>query len=431
VSESDQTVSFQAPAGFVLVKSALDGISVYAPKPEETQAPALTTYTCPQCGAATRFDVTAGGVACEHCGYVAPARSEVVGRQAQEFEFTLDTLKQANQGWGVARREMHCDNCGADLAIAEEALTNTCAFCGSNKVNVRVAPADALRPRFLIPFKITLAETRQRASEWLGKGWFHPQELSSAAVVDHFTGIYLPFWTFGASIRAHWEAEVGYEHTERYYDAGAKTWRTRVEIRWRWENGDAGLSMDNLLEPGSKHVSQHILEQIYPFNLDELTAYSPDFLAGWQAQTYSIPLQQAWEQTKAVMRDKAKETCYHQIPSSHVRNFSMTANFDDEAWRYALLPVYLAAYTFENKTYQVMVNGQSGGVAGQKPVAWLKVWLAIAALLAPGVIAGLVGLATLAVGVGVIPLMLGAVFLVIGIIVAVGIYRKAQDSEAA
>ena len=110
----------------------------------------------------------------------------------------------------------------------------------------------------------------------------------------------------------------------------------------------------------------------------------------------------------------------------------MTADFGDETWRYILLPVYVAAYKFEDKVYQVMVNGQTGVVAGQKPVAWWKIWLAIAALLSPGLFVGLLGLPALLLGgAGVFLFLLGFVLLVIGGAISIALYRKAIESEAA
>lgn len=426
--------NWQPPADYVSVASALEGITVFAPRPKEDTSAAPQTFQCPQCGAATKYDVAAGGVACEHCGYVAPVQALAVGQRAAENEFTLETLKQASaeQGWGVARKELHCDACGADMALAPGALTATCPFCASNQVNVREAASDQLRPRFLIPFKIQPDATKTRAKEWLGKGWLHPPELQSAALVDHFTGIYLPFWTFDARITSDWRAEVGYPHTESYYDSHSKTHRTRTVIRWRWENGRVTVNVDDLLIPGTSRVSGVILDRLLPFSLSDLTAYTPDYLAGWQAQAYDVALPKAWELGKTAMRERAKDACRADINSSHVRNFSMTADFADEAWRYVLLPVYVAAYRFENKVYQVMVNGQTGAVAGQKPVAWWKIYAAIAAALSPGACLALIGLPLLlAGGVGVIPLVIGAVLFVLGIFGAVWVYRQAVSSEAA
>lgn len=424
--------AWQPPPDFVPVESSLPGISVFAPRPKEIQVDAPQTFSCPQCGATTKFDVAAGGVACEHCGYTAAPKAQKVGLRAQVMEFTLETLNQADMGWGVERKEMHCEACGAELAIAENALTATCPFCASNRVNVRTAPIDQLRPRFLIPFKVQPEATRALAQQWLGKGWFHPDELRASAIVDRFTGIYLPFWTFSAQIGSTWKAEVGYEHEVSYYDDTDKTWKTRTEIHWRWEDGQVSVKVADLLICGNSHLSQVILKRLYPFNLNDLVSYAPDFLAGWQAQTYDLTLPKAWEQGKAEMRERAKSACYDKISSSHVRNFTMTADFADETWRYVLLPVYVAAYKFENKVYQVMLNGQTGAIAGQKPVAWWKIWLVIAAILSPGLCLGLVGLPLLlAGGIGLIPLVLGAILFIVGMVFAFFLYQKAVVSEAA
>ena len=164
---------WQPPSNYQLVPSTLEGITVFAPRPADRVVEEPTTYKCPNCGAATKYDVTAGGIACEHCGYTVPAQAQKVGVQAQRSEFTLETLSQAEKGWGLDRRVLHCDSCGAELAIAEGALTATCPFCASNRVNLRQAPSENLRPRFVIPFKITPEIVRQHAREWLGKGWLH------------------------------------------------------------------------------------------------------------------------------------------------------------------------------------------------------------------------------------------------------------------
>lgn len=430
-NQNVNTNHWQPPADFEKVTSAMEGITVFAPKPKDEQKETLISFKCPQCGATTRYDVTAGGVACEHCGYTRPVETEQVGKKAKENEFTLENLKKAEHGWGEERRVLHCGSCGSEIAVASEALATTCAFCASNKVNLLPPDVDVLRPRFLVPFKVTPESNRDRARVWLGEGWFHPGELAASAIIEHFIGIMTPQWTFDANITAFWKAEVGYEHNESYYDHHDKTWKTRTVIRWRWENGQVNLDIDDLIVPGSSHISNRLFQKILPFNLNELVNYNAGYLAGWQAQAYNINLLDAWEKGKGTMRELAKNACYKDIPSSHVRNFSMQADFSNESWRYILLPIYIAAYRFEDKVYQVLVNGQTGVIAGQKPVAWWKIWLAIAALLAPGILLGLIGLPLLlAGGVGTLPLFLGFILLIVGGAISFNIFRKARDSEA-
>ena len=62
-----------------------------------------------------------------------------------------------------------------------------------------------------------------------------------------------------------------------------------------------------------------------------------------------------------------------------MRNFQITGHdFTGETFRLALLPVWLGAYHYGGKVFQVLINGQTGKVAGDKPVDQVKVAAVIA-----------------------------------------------------
>ena len=402
---------------------------MYAPAPEEKADDETRTFKCRYCGGSIVYSPDQRRLTCPYCGGTQEIAAEEVGQQAAEFEFTLETMEQARYGWGRERKELVCESCGATVAVAPDVLTSVCAFCGSNRVHARDVTGDMLRPSALIPFTVGRDRLQPLIVAWLGQGWMHPPELRSVRALRELTGIYLPFWTFDADIRADWKAEVGTERVERYRANGE--WRTRVVIDWHWRSGRVHVPIDDHLVPGTTHASRVILEKVSPFNLRALVTYDPAYLAGWQAKGYDVLLEDAWQRGRRDMRAKAKRACYADTGSSHVRNFRMQVDFSDEQWRYILLPVYMAAYTFEGRTFQVMVNGQTGQVAGQKPVAWARVWLAIAVMLSPGACLGLLGLLTLPIGgIGVVGLILGATLFVLGLIGTFVVLRQAQESEA-
>lgn len=427
ITDSPDVTPWLPPTGFVAQESKLQGVTVFGPPPAAPEAETRRTYKCPQCGAATEFNVAAGGVACEHCGYVAVVKADT---RAQPLEFTLAALATTADKWTDARRQLHCEGCGADLTLSEGALSTTCPFCASPRVHIQAASADSLRPGGLAPFTVTPEVTRAQATAWLGQGWFHPAGLADSARLDSFRGVYLPYWLFDADVHADWKAEIGYEETETYLDTHDMKRKTRQVVRWRWETGSARVNVTGLPVCGTTRVNAVVLQKVLPFDVQAVKAFTPDYLAGWQALEYDVALANAWEDGKAAMRAQAEAACRSQFRSNHVRNVHVTADFADEAWRYVLLPVYLSAYRFGDRVFQVIVNGQTGTVGGQKPVDWNKVWLAIAAILAPGILLSLIGLPLLLLGgLGMIPLILGLVLFVGGVIGAFILYSRVAENE--
>jgi len=421
------------PPGYIPVESKVSGIDVFEPAPQEAQEEhPVVDFECPQCGATTAYSIADGGLTCSHCGYIEQMRTIVSGKSSEEFEFTLETMEKAARGWGEERQELECQSCGARTTLRKENLTHTCPFCGSNKVIQREAAQDNLRPRFVIPFKITASECQQVAKKWLGSSWMTPAGLKRLENMDAFTPVYLPFWTFDAASTAAWKAEVGHTRTERYYDASSKTWRTRTRIDWRWESGRVQLSFDDLPVPGTRRLSALHLNKVRNFELRQLAPYTPEYLAGFQALSYDIPLESAWEIGRQEMREQTRKACHNQASTNLVRNFSMTLDFSDESWRFVLLPVYVSAYRYNEKVYQALVNGQVGSVSGQRPVDWLKVWLVAAVISLPGILLSLLGLVTIPLGgIGVVIGGVGGVLLVIGLVVAGIILFKASRLDDA
>ena len=417
------------PPGYIPIESAVEGIEVFKTQPIDSESlEEVVNFDCPQCGATTAYSVDNGGLTCAHCGYYEAPNKETVGKGAQEFEFTVKTMERSAQGWGDVRNAIDCQNCGAQISVPIESLSHTCVFCGSNKVIQRKASQDSLRPRFLIPFKIEILRCKEIAHEWLGSGWMLPSKLKEISENVDFHGVYLPFWTFDSMTYADWEAEVGHQKTERYFKDGE--WKTRTVIEWRWESGKIKNFFDDLVVNGTNRLSELHFEQINNYDLDALSEYEPKYLAGLQAKSYDISLESAWERSRHKMREITRLACRNQASTSRIRNFSMSLDFREESWRYILLPNYLAAYEYEGKPFQVMINGQNGSISGQRPVDWTKVWLVIAAILSPGLLLGIIGLITIPfVGIGAVIGILGFILLVIGIVIGFILFQKANELD--
>ncbi len=417
------------PKNYILVPSQVEGIEIFAPAPGEEQLSGeIAGFKCPQCGAVTEYSVLESGLKCDHCGYASPTGEDAVGEKAEELEFTSENLINHQYGWGADRRAFECDTCGASTAVEPQALVHTCAFCGSHQVLLKDGQDKILRPRYLIPFEIENIMCEQITSKWLGSSWMTPRAMRRSAENPEFSGVFLPYWTFDSVATADWQAEVGHTEHERYFQDGE--WKVRTIIKWKWERGKVRERFDDLIINGTNRISEHLLRKINAFDLHQLRAYEPGFLAGYQALAFDRALEEAWEQARSEMRERTRQACRSQASTTQIRSFSLNLDFSEESWRYIILPVYLTSYRYQGQSYQVLINGQTGVITGQRPVDWMKVWLIIAAILCPGVLFALIGLSTVLIGgAGVLLGGIGFVLMMVGLAGSTMILRQAMAMD--
>jgi DNA-directed RNA polymerase subunit RPC12/RpoP len=426
---SEQNI-WEPKENYIETPSLVEGIRVWRPKPTKDNKAVEFTYNCPNCGAPTQFDLVSSGLSCQFCGFKSKIFSHQVGKQALELEFRKDLISGSLRDWHINRKHLFCENCGAELEIEANDLSTTCPFCTSNKINFRKAPLPEFEPQALIPFKKTEEEITANIIQWIGKGWFHPGDLQKSFSLKKLSALYIPVWTFDTNIDSSWDALVGYERQKRYYDSGSKSWKSRTVIDWKRENGIQSRFFDDFLVSASIHTDAVLFQSIQPFNLNQLVAFNAEFLIGWKAHNYTKYLKDGWTEARNLLRDKMRKVCLESIHSPHIRNFSMEADFNDETWRYILVPVYLVSFQYSNNIFQILVNAQTGKVAGQKPVDWTKVWLAILGLFAPGLIFTLLGIIFLLIGgVGIFAIIIGALLFIVGGIVSYRIFNSAKQAE--
>lgn len=376
---------FAPPRGYVPAPSAVEGIRLWMPGPEEVPAEAQTSTACPQCGAPTAFDPAKGGLSCGSCGHVVRIEARAVG-QVDRREFTLEAVAAVAHGWGAPTSELACRACGGVVASAAETLSATCPFCGSHEVRRRDGAADVLRPEIVLPFRLAPANVPERVAAWLGEtSWLHPAGLSSVAKVDRFTALYLPFWLFRADLDADWSASAGHNKVE-VIDVGDASVPVPM-VEWEAVSGKAVVAGAEVVWPATDKLPAPILARVEPFDLAESVPFEPRILAGWTAAAFDVGLVDAWDRARAKVRDKVRADAYAGAlaKADYVVSWQMEVDFADETWQYGLVPLYVATYRAGGRTWHVVVNGRSGAVGGSRPVLWWKVWLWSLAYLLPGV----------------------------------------------
>ena len=71
------------------------------------------------------------------------------------------------------------------------------------------------------------------------------------------------------------------------------------------------------------------------------------------------------------------DMCAAEVPGDTQRNLEIHPTFSAQTFKHILVPVWLLSYLYRAKTYQVVVNGYDGRMAGQYPKSPWKIALLV------------------------------------------------------
>jgi Zn finger protein HypA/HybF involved in hydrogenase expression len=338
-------------------------------------ATAQEKFHCPACGAEAHWNPARQALLCPFCGTESPATLQARATHTTIVEHdlaaALRNIPDQARGWQAEKTTVRCQSCQAISVFDADKIGRRCDFCGSAQLVPYTQVKDAFRPESLLPLNIAESRARDLIRAWYGRQWLAPNALRAKALTDTVKGIYLPYWTFDARAHAAWRADAGtYYYT---VDRGKRV----QHVRWTPASGELTHVFDDDLVPASLGVHPARLRGVEPFPTGELIPYDPGYLAGWTVERYQIDLVAAAARSREQMEAELRRLCGAEVPGDTHRNLVMQATFTDQRFKHILVPIWLMTYTYGARSYQVVVNGVTGSMAGERPWSWIKIALLV------------------------------------------------------
>ena len=359
-------------------------------KQTASDTPKVETFGCIDCGADLTFKPGTTSLTCEYCG----AKNEipVLDAPIEELDFHAYFEKGAKQEEQLEVNLVKCDVCGAESSLEPNITSSSCPYCASPLVVANAHSEQLIKPKSLLPFKLNKEEAVAAFKKWINGLWFAPNKLKKAVLsFDHFKGVYLPFWTFDSNTSTHYTGQRGefYYETETYTTTdsdGNEVTQTRQVQHTRWypASGVVKGSFDDILVPASESLPKAQVEELEPWDLENLVPFNAKFLSGFITEKYQVNLERGFESAKGIMESSITSLINTDIGGDTQRIHSRRTNFANITFKHILLPAYVSAYKFKDKLYRFMVNARTGEVQGERPFSALKIALFIAGIIAAG-----------------------------------------------
>lgn len=341
----------------------------------EAVATARQKFQCPACGGEAHWNPGRHALICPYCGTESPAelleRDDTTVILEHDLVAALRAIPDEARGWLAEKTAVQCQSCRAISVFDSTKISRSCEFCGSTALVPYEQVKDAFRPESLLPLKIAEPRARELIREWYGRQWLAPNAFAKKALTDTVKGLYLPYWTFDAKVFARWTAESGHYYYERRNN------KTVRRVRWSPAAGELSHVFDDDLVCASRGVHEGLLRSVEPFPTTSLVPYDAGYLSGWMVERYQIDLIAASTKSRAQMEAALRVMCARQVPGDTHRNLVVSPTYSDQTFKHILAPVWLLSYVYRGKSYQVVVNGVSGSIAGERPWSWIKIALLV------------------------------------------------------
>ncbi len=354
-----------------------------------TTAEKVHRYHCPGCGADLVFEPVGGCLTCPYCGRQERIAGEGGGVEERGYEEYLRPRPERMGTLAANALEVKCQSCGAVTTFAPPEVAGECDFCGAKIVAQPTSADPLLAPEGVLPFRVPQDEATASVRKWLSSLWFAPNALKRLAAQEAIGGVYIPFWTYDAHTTSEYEGQRGehYYETEHYTETDAQgrtETKTRQVQRTRWypASGTVSRWFDDILVPATKSLPPNRLAALEPWDFTELKRYEPAYLAGYKAQRYQVELDEGFGRAKELAAPVIQSDVRQDIGGDVQQVSNISTHYSAITFKHLLLPVYVGAYRFRERVFQVVVNGRTGEVQGERPYSVLKIIFFVLFLLA-------------------------------------------------
>ena len=363
------------------------------PRDKSTQVPQEHRFPCEECGADLRFAPGVTELVCGHCGHTQVITAQTsVADATRELDFHDMLSKLESNAPMEETRVTTCPNCGAQTEFQPDMHATECPFCAAPVVT-DTGTHRHIKPAALVPFALDENTARKAMTDWLGALWFAPNGLQDYARKGRpLNGIYVPYWTYDADTKSSYRGERGehYYETESYYSNGKRETRQVQKTRWYPASGRVQRFFDDVLVLGSTSLPKRYTDGLAPWTLTDLRAYAPEYLAGFRAEGYQVQLDQGFVEARQIMDNVILGDVRQDIGGDVQRVHNVDTDVNGVTFKHILLPVWLAAYKYRDRTFRFVVNGQTGKVQGERP--W-SAWKITFAVILGAIVAGAIGYA--------------------------------------
>ena len=351
------------------------------------------TYPCGTCGGDLEFHIGQRMLVCPHCGNQQQIVEAAEGAvEERDFHRAVAELRAGASSRSAppvtGEKEVVCQSCGGHTTFTGTLTSTRCPYCATpiQRDDVYDAPS-RLAVDGVLPFAIDERSAREHIDRWINSRRFAPSEFKKYNRTGAFNSVYMSYFTYDAETTTDYEGRRGDNYTVT--TGSGQNRRTETKVRWSRRSGRVHNSFDDIAVCANEGMNPRHVAALEPWPTQQARPFSPEYIAGHMCRTYDRDVEACFGEAERRIESAIRTTVKRDIGGDHQDIRRMDTRYDRLSFTYLLLPIWLLTVVFQERPFQVMINGVTGEVHGQRP--WSKAKLAAA--LAVGLLVLVVALA--------------------------------------
>ena len=337
----------------------------------------LQQYKCPCCGGAIEFDSGLQKMKCPYCDTefemetLVSYDNELKNEASDDMAWETAAGGQWQEGEADGLRVYTCQSCGGEIVGDETTAATSCPFCG-NPVVMMGQFSGALKPDYVIPFKLDKKAALEALKQHYGGKRLLPKIFTEENHIDEVKGVYVPVWLFDADA----DANIRYKATR------IRTWSTSeyryTETSYYAVMRAGTIGFERVPVDGSTKMDDALMESIEPFDFTDAVDFQTAYLAGYLADKYDVDSEQSITRANERIKKSTEQAIASTVKGySSVMPESSSVHLKNGVAKYALYPVWLLNTSWNGEKYTFAMNGQTGKLVGDLPMdkGAYKKWL--------------------------------------------------------
>lgn len=266
-----------------------------------------------------------------------------------------------------------CVNCSSIIAHHPNILLERCPVCNHTEFSKGQLSNKTLEPKNILPFTVPEHRARKILKRHLRKRrpWMLPAKIFKAYRSDQLRAAYIPAYLMDVYVRASWEGKGGFRIP---FNNKGKVSEKEV---WEPVTGYYENLYDNQFTLASPKIDKNVFALINDFPLRDLVAYDPGYLESFPAEVTGKDPNDSVKDAEKSIDEAIKTLAKDKIKAEKTKDLKITSDKEALTWQHVLLPVWISSFTYRKKTFQYLINGKTGKVAGDKPLSLPRILILI------------------------------------------------------